>query len=82
VGLLVFNAFAAAEHELYAGFMALQAACYSVAVVGHAFRHSDAAASRLLAPYYFVVLNLACVVAFWKFLAGQKMVLWTPRQGK
>jgi hypothetical protein len=50
--------------------------------VGHAFRHSDAAASRLLAPYYFVVLNLACVVAFWKFLAGQKMVLWTPRQGK
>jgi hypothetical protein len=70
VGLLVFNAFAAAEHELYAGFM------------GHAFRHSDAAASRLLAPYYFVVLNLACVVAFWKFLAGQKMVLWTPRQGK
>jgi hypothetical protein len=41
-----------------------------------------AGASKLLVPYYFVILNGACVVAFWKFLTGQKMVVWKPRQGE
>jgi len=32
------------------------------------------------AMYYFVVLNLACILSCWKFLNWQKMVLWNPRK--
>ena len=81
VGLLVFNALAVFQHGLYGGFMVLQGMSYALAAVGHIFRRSGTGASKLLAPYYFVVLNLACLLAFWKFLSGQKMVLWNPRKG-
>jgi len=81
VGLLLFNALVFGQHRFYTWFFFLQAASYALAALGHLFRRSGAAASKLLAPYYFVVLNAACVLAFWKFLSGQKMVLWNPRKG-
>jgi cellulose synthase/poly-beta-1,6-N-acetylglucosamine synthase-like glycosyltransferase len=81
VGLLVFNALAAGQHRFYVGFLILQVTGYLLAALGHLFRESGAAASRLLVPYYFVVLNAACALAFWKFLGGKKMVLWSPRTG-
>lgn len=80
-GSLLFSALAYDSHALYAAFFALQLAAYAVAALGHYLRRLPAGASRLLVPYYFVVLNAACVVASWKFLRGQKMVLWKPRQG-
>ena len=80
-GLFMFNVLALGQHGFYAGFMVLQGLGYGLAALGHAFRRSGMGASRLLAPYYFVVLNLACVLAFWKFVSGQKMVLWNPRKG-
>jgi cellulose synthase/poly-beta-1,6-N-acetylglucosamine synthase-like glycosyltransferase len=81
VGLFVFNALVVVQHSFYAAFMALQAAGYALAAIGHLFRRTGAGASKLLAPYYFVVLNVACIFAFWKFVSGQKMVLWNPRKG-
>jgi cellulose synthase/poly-beta-1,6-N-acetylglucosamine synthase-like glycosyltransferase len=80
-GLLVFNLFAVQFGAFYALFLGLQGASYGLAAAGHILRKSGSAASRLLVPYYFVVLNLACVVAFWQFLNGKKMVVWTPRKG-
>jgi cellulose synthase/poly-beta-1,6-N-acetylglucosamine synthase-like glycosyltransferase len=80
-GLLVFNALVYGQHGTYAEFLLLQVAAYGLAAAGCVFRRSGAGVSKLLAPYYFVVLNLACVVAFWKFLGGQKMVVWHPRKG-
>jgi hypothetical protein len=82
VGLLLFNMAVAGEHPFYAGFLALQLAAYAAAAVGHFLGRMPARASKLLVPYYFVILNAACVIAFWKFLTGQKMVLWKPRQGE
>jgi glycosyltransferase involved in cell wall biosynthesis len=81
-GLLLCNALALGEHSFYAGFLALQVAAYAFATLGQFLRRLPAGASKLLVPYYFVILNGACVIAFWKFLTGQKMVLWKPRQGK
>jgi cellulose synthase/poly-beta-1,6-N-acetylglucosamine synthase-like glycosyltransferase len=81
VGLLLFNALAVGQHEFFVWFLVLQVATYALAALGHLFRRSGAAASKLLAPYYFVILNAACVIALWKFLHGQKMVLWNPRKG-
>lgn len=80
-GLFAFNALAFVQHGFLAEFLVLQLAAYALAAMGHMFRRSGAGASMLLAPYYFVVLNLACAVAFWKFLSGQKMILWNPRKG-
>ena len=31
--------------------------------------------------HYFILLNYASLIAFLKFLAGQKQTLWTPRKG-
>jgi len=81
-GILLFNAMAVGQHLFYAGFLALQLAVYASAALGHGLRRVMVPASKLLMPYYFVILNVACVIAFWKFLAGQKIVIWTPRQGE
>jgi glycosyltransferase involved in cell wall biosynthesis len=81
-GLLLCNALALGQHPFYGGFLAVQLAAYALAMLGHFLRRLPAGGSKLLAPYYFVILNGACVVAFWKFLTGQKMVVWKPRQGE
>ena len=80
-GLLLFNILAVGQDEFYAWSLIVQVAAYAVAMVGHFLRQSSGIAAKLLAPYYFVILNAACVLAFWKFLTGQKMVLWKPRLG-
>jgi hypothetical protein len=81
LGLVLFSAMAAANHPFYGWFLVLQAVSYAFAALGHVLRRSPTVASKLLAPYYFVVLNVACLLAFWKFLTGQKMVVWNPRGG-
>jgi cellulose synthase/poly-beta-1,6-N-acetylglucosamine synthase-like glycosyltransferase len=80
-GLFVCNALAVGVHPFYLGFFALQLTAYSFAAVGHLLRPLPTWASKLLAPYYFFILNVACALAFWKFLNRQKMVLWKPRGG-
>jgi glycosyltransferase involved in cell wall biosynthesis len=80
-GLLLFNVLAAKAHAFYAGFLVLQVLGYGLAAAGPILSRLRSVAPKLLAPYYFVLLNLACAAAFWKFLNGQKMVIWKPRGG-
>lgn len=81
IGLLVFNVLTIGEHDFYLWFLLLQLAAYAAAALGHLFSRSAGAKSKLLTPYYFVILNAACALAFWRFLQRKKMVLWTPRGG-
>jgi cellulose synthase/poly-beta-1,6-N-acetylglucosamine synthase-like glycosyltransferase len=81
IGLFVFNVLVLGEQDFYLWFLLVQFATYSAAALGHFFNGSSSRRSKLLAPYYFVLLNAACVVAFWKFVQGKRMVLWTPRGG-
>lgn len=81
LGLVVFNVLAVGQHPFYVGFLVLQLVAYAFAVLGHFLRQRHSKASKLLVSYYFVILNVACGIAFWKLLNGQKMVLWKPRQG-
>jgi cellulose synthase/poly-beta-1,6-N-acetylglucosamine synthase-like glycosyltransferase len=82
MGTLVFNAVATiGDRSFYRWFLVLQLVAYAFAALGHLFRRSPTKASKLMAPYYFVVLNAACALAFWKFLTRQKIVLWKPRTG-
>lgn len=80
-GLFFLNALLVGEHPLYLGFLVLQLLVYGLAALGHLLSRSSTVASKLLAPYYFVILNVACAVALWKFMNRQKMVLWKPRVG-
>ena len=81
IGFLIFNALIIGKHPLYLGFLALQLSAYGLAILGRWLSRFSSVASKMLVPYYFVILNVACVVALWKFMNGQKMVLWKPRVG-
>ncbi len=79
-GLLVCNILAVGEHPLYLGSLVLQLSVYGLAVLGHLFKRIIGV-SKLLIPYYFVILNAASMLALWKFIKREKMVLWKPRGG-
>lgn len=81
LGLLATSVLLEDEHPFYEVFLDLEIAVYALALLGHVMRQWPSTVSTLLAPYYFVVLNAACAVAFWKLLSGQKMVMWKPREG-
>jgi hypothetical protein len=78
-GLLVSNLVVAGAHPFYLVFLILQLIAYALAAAGPLL--SRMPASGLLTPYYFVLLNLACAAAAWKFVKGQKMATWKPRGG-
>ncbi len=80
-GLVIFNALLIDGDRSYLWFLALQVLAYGLAFLGHWLSRVPCVPSRVLTPYYFVILNTACAVAFWKFVKGQKMVVWKPRGG-
>ena len=81
IGVLVCNGLVVGNHPLYLGFFVMQFAFYTCAALGHLLSRLPAVPSKMLAPYYFFLLNVACAVALWKFINRQKMVLWKPRVG-
>jgi cellulose synthase/poly-beta-1,6-N-acetylglucosamine synthase-like glycosyltransferase len=81
LGLLLFNILALGQHVFYAWFLIAQIVAYAIAMIGNFLRQDSGVQTAVVAPYYFVILNAACMLAFLKFILGQKMVLWTPRVG-
>jgi cellulose synthase/poly-beta-1,6-N-acetylglucosamine synthase-like glycosyltransferase len=80
-GLLLSNMLTMNQHPFYAWFLGVQVLAYTLAIMGHFFRHASWVVAKMLMPYYFLIVNAACALSFWKFLRGQKIVLWTPRVG-
>ena len=68
------------ERWPYRGIMICQLIFYSIAIVG-ALVHKRLKGGVLLSPFYFCLINFAAGVAFWKFLNGERQVIWTPRKG-
>lgn len=81
VGAFLFNSALVTVAPLYALTLVVQIVFYVLAAAGHLLKRSSSAVSKLLIPYYFFILNLACLIAFWKFVSGQKVVVWRPRMG-
>lgn len=81
IGMVVFNAWLIDDGYFYLGVFLTQLLAYGLAFLGHWLSRVSDVPSLVLMPYYFVILNVACAVAFWKFLNGQKMVIWKPRAG-
>lgn len=80
-GLLVASGLVCTVHWFYGMAFTCQLAAYFLGALGHFMKETAARSSKLMVPYYFLILNAACVIACGKFLRRQKMVIWKPRIG-
>lgn len=75
IGLLVANAFLL-DRQFYVITFALQVAFYLLALAGLAADRMGKKFKPAAVPLYFCIVNTASLIAFFKTLAGQKMVTW------
>ncbi len=66
------------ESDWFATFFLVQVAFYAVALFGFLGERLKIKLGPLSIPYYFALVNLASVVAFLKFMRGEKHVTWEP----
>jgi cellulose synthase/poly-beta-1,6-N-acetylglucosamine synthase-like glycosyltransferase len=78
--LLIFISSAAlAPHSLFFALIALAQICFYAAAGLSWLMESAGRRNRLLAlPQYFVLANLASLIAFYKFLRGERYARWEP----
>ena len=69
------------EGEIYRYSLVAQTGGYVGAAVSHFLERAGYRVRILYLLRYFILVNLASGVAFIRFLAGRKQVLWTPRKG-
>jgi len=76
---LASNALLAGTHPVFLYLFLLQVAFYLLAFVGW---RSAASAKRVPVkiPLYFTTVNLAIAVAWFRYLRGTRMVMWTPSE--
>lgn len=68
----------AGSSAFYAAALALQIMFYSMALIGWLLERAGKRVYLLSMPLYFVLANLASVVAFYKFLRGETYANWEP----
>lgn len=66
---------------LYLFTLIIQVIFYSLAVLGKINEGDKKAAVYFTLPYYFTLLNIACAHATFRYLRGEKQVIWKPRGG-
>jgi cellulose synthase/poly-beta-1,6-N-acetylglucosamine synthase-like glycosyltransferase len=73
----------AVQSFFYAIFLAGQMLFYLAALVGWLLERRGVTLGPLVLPAYFVLANLAAVLAFYQFLRGERYAHWEPnREGK
>lgn len=68
------------DRPFYAALFALQCACYTLAAVGWV-SGGRIRLRPVFVPFYFCLINAAAGAALFRFLRGERQVLWTPRKG-
>ena len=63
---------------IFAGIGSLQMLFYALALAGWVLERANLRPSLLAMPLYFMLANLASVVAFYKFLRGETYARWEP----
>lgn len=76
--ILFSTAVLSAQSFVYALIFALQAAVYLTAFAAWLLERSGAKLGILAMPLYFVLTNVASIVAFYKFLRGERYARWEP----
>lgn len=82
LGVLVSSVALSGTAVIYALALALQLLFYALAWVGHQRSLQGKTLPTALAlPYYFSLLNVASAHATWRYLKGEKQIIWAPRVG-
>lgn len=76
---LVSNALLVLGSFPYTTFLLLQLVFYAIATRGWLAK-SPPAHAGLKIPLYFVTVNAAILVAWWRYMAGKRMVMWAPTE--
>jgi cellulose synthase/poly-beta-1,6-N-acetylglucosamine synthase-like glycosyltransferase len=80
--LLISNIFLLGESPVFTVVFVLQCIYYVFAAIGLGLEGKEFPLRRLFTlPASFFVVNLACAVAFYKFIKGDRYVYWKPRGG-
>jgi len=78
---LVSNMLIMGSGVLWSMLFGFQIFAYGIALLAPLFETKGLSSKLIVFLRYFTLLNLASAHAFFKFLCGQKQVLWTPRTG-
>ncbi|HEX8560205.1 MAG TPA: glycosyltransferase family 2 protein [Pyrinomonadaceae bacterium] len=78
VVVLASSAALAPRSWFYAAAFAGQALFYAAALAGWLLGRAGVKFKPLALPAYFVLANAACVIAFYKFAAGERYARWEP----
>lgn len=78
IAIFLASAFLATGSAFYAAVFVLQVAFYLAALVSWALERLGVTSSLLALPQYFVITNLASLIAFVKFLTGERYTRWEP----
>jgi cellulose synthase/poly-beta-1,6-N-acetylglucosamine synthase-like glycosyltransferase len=76
--MLVASASLAPRSLPFAALLLVQLLFYATAALGWALERAGAHIALLALPHYFVLANLASVVAFYQFLRGERYARWEP----
>lgn len=81
ITLAAVNTVLTMEGGIYVFTLVIQIIFYLLAFIGYIKKGNKNISFIFAIPVYFSLLNIASANATWKFLRGQKQVLWTPRIG-
>jgi hypothetical protein len=81
ITLLLANVFLLGEGHFYLVTLVLQLLFYLLAWKGMNYKDKEKIPIYFTLPYYFTLLNLACLTASVRYIKGEKMVVWKPRMG-
>jgi hypothetical protein len=78
VGLLASSVLLDPFSPFYATAMVIQAGFYGMAFLAWLLERAGRPLTLLAMPLYFVLANLASVIAFYKFIRGERYATWEP----
>ena len=78
LALLISNIFVAQQSIFFSIILSAQVLFYLMALVGWVLEKFGVRLTFLVIPLYFVLANLACVIAFFRFLRGERISTWEP----
>lgn len=78
IGALIANALLVDYHAAYLLFFIAQCGIIAAGVAGYLLQSRNRHLGVLAKPYYFLLTNLASLIAALRYLRGERMVVWTP----
>jgi hypothetical protein len=80
IAIFVTSGFLATRNVFHAAVFAIQVAFYLAALVSALLERAGLSVRLLALPQYFVITNLASLIAFVKFISGESYTRWEPHR--